>query len=234
MYSGNRLFPTGLLLLALFFCIPGVYGWTFQNWTVIPGQRDLPYDTPVTAQFTLHFDSYMTGSTFEAKDTLSLSTDLSTPHWSIIKTDLLEDQPPVISTIPVNPKSLVRLDGWSLSYSRKRFDLTVTLSGTVPAPDPSGRILLVRVQEQDENGKPLSAGSVKKELSMTVTKTEQTPPVIVAVSDSPVLVKMEPSAYPSPEASAPKQTYTPGPAPLLICCMLAVLVYICARTKWKN
>jgi hypothetical protein len=228
------LFPLVLLLLALFFCIPEVYGWTFQNWTVMPGQRDLPYDTPVTAQFTLHFDSYMTGSTFGAKDTLSLSTDLSTPHWSIIKTDLMEDQPPVISTIPVNPKSLVRLDGWSLSYSRKRFDLTVTLSGTVPAPDPSGRILLVLVQEQDENGKPLTAGSVKKELSMTVTKTEQTPPGIVTVSDTPVVVKKEPSAHPSPEAPPPKQTYSPGPGPLLICCLLALLMYICAHRKRRR
>jgi hypothetical protein len=234
MCSRNRLFRTGLLLVALFFCIPGVHGWTFQNWTVMPGQQDLPYGTPVTAQFTLHFDSYMTGSTFESKDTLLLSTDLSTPQWSITKTDLMEDQPPVTSSIPVNPKSLVRLDGWSLSYPRKRFDLTVTLSGTVPAPDPSGRISVVRVQEQDENGKPLTAGSVKKELSMTVTETEQTPPVIVTVSDTPVVVKMEPSAHPSPEAPAPKQTYSPGPGPLLICCLLAVLVYIRACTKRRG
>ena len=212
MCSCSRL-RFGLFLLALLCCVPGVFGWTFQNWTIMPGQRDLPSGTPVTAQFTLHFDSYMTGSTFEAKDTLLLSTDLSTPKWSITKTDLMEDQPPVISTIPVNPKSLVRLDGWSLSYSRKRFDLTVTLSGTVPDPDPSGRVLLVRVQEQDEKGKPLTAGVVKKELSMTVTKTEQTPPVIVTVSDTPVVVKMEPSDHRSPEVPAPKQTYSPGPGP---------------------
>jgi hypothetical protein len=226
MCSGNRLFRTGLLLLALSFCVPGVHGWTFQNWTVTPGQQDLPYGTPITAQFTLHFDSYMTGSTFEAKDTLLLSTDLTNPRWSITKTDLMEDQPPVISTMPVNQKSQVRLDGWSLSYSRKRFDLAVTLEGTVPAPGSSGRISLVRVQEQDENGKPFAAGVVKKELSIPVTKTEQTPPVIVTVSDTPVVVKMEPSAHPSPEVPAPKQTYSPGPGPLLICCLLALLVYI--------
>jgi hypothetical protein len=51
---------------------------------------------------------------FKAKDTLLLSTDLSNPRWSITKTDLMEDQPPVISTIPVNQKSQVRLDGWLL------------------------------------------------------------------------------------------------------------------------
>jgi hypothetical protein len=234
MYAGNRLFRAGLLLMVLFFCIPGVCGWTFQNWSVTPGQRDLPYGTTVTAQFTLHFDSYMTGSTFDAKDTLSLSTDLSSPHWSITKTDLMEDQPPVISTIPASPKSMVRLDGWSLSYSRKRFDLTVMLSGTVPAPDSSGSISLVHVQEQDENGKPLIAGSVKKDLSMTVTGTEQTPPVILTVSDTPVMVTTEPAVLLTPEVPAPKQTYTPGPAPLLISGMLAVLVYIGARMKRKN
>jgi hypothetical protein len=234
MHAFRSFFRHSLILLFMLCSVQGVWGWTSGNWSVSPAQAKLPPGTPVTAQFQLHFDSWATGITFPSADTLILSTGLASPHWTVSKTDIVEDQPPITREMDITQGSQLRLNGWTLGYTRKQFNLDVQLTGKAPALDQSQSIRIVQVQEMTADAKPISASTVKKEAFVNVPAPEQTTPAEVAVPDTTMVMTMEPVAAVLAGTQLQKQTYSPGPDPLLVCGMLGVCAYMCAMAKRKD
>jgi hypothetical protein len=229
MSSRMLLFRFALLAGFVFISIPGVSGWTFQNWSVTPALSELPPGTPVTADFSVHFDSWTTGSTFEKDNTLTMYTDLSSPQWVVKKVETLEEQPAIIEQVPVRQAAQIRLDSWTLSYSGKRFDLIVQLTGKTPALNQSQSISVLRLQELTPNAKPVAGSVVKKEIIVSVPTPEPTittsAPAVALIQEKNSVATMVPK---TPETPTKKVTYSPGPEPVLVAGMLAGLVCLMA------
>lgn len=222
------------LLLVIFLLVPPAAGWTLSSFSSTPpAGAGLPPGTAVSATYTLHFDSWMTGSTFENDNTLSMSTDLESPQWTAVKREEMDNQEPIVETIPVRQSSIVKLDGWTLSYSSKRFDLIVTLAGTTPERGQTGTIAIVKLQEFTPDAKPVSGTLIKKEMQVviptpvpTLTTPEPTPePTPVAYIE----ITPEPTGTTAPRSPSGRATYAPGPDPALIAGVLAGLVLLGRR-----
>jgi hypothetical protein len=180
----------------------------------------------------------MTGSTFDSSDSLVMFTELANPQWTLATTEIMDDDTPIVTSLPARQSVQVRMDGWLLSFVRKRFDLNVQLNGNVPALNQSRNITLVRVQEMAPNAKPVSGALVKKDLPVYVptpepAATTSAPP---APTDTVIDVTMQQATTTGTivtDAIAPtrKQTYSPGPDPVLACGMLAGLVVLWARRR---
>jgi len=237
MIPGKNLFRACLLLLAVLCGVATVSAWTFQNWSVIPPTTPVQPGTPVSLHYDIHFDSYMTGSTFESSDSLVMYTELANPHWTLATTEILDDGTPIVTSLPDRQSMQARLDGWSLSFVRKRFDLNVQLSGNAPLLNQSQTITLVRVQEMDPDAKPVSGALVKKTLPIAVQAPDTTATTLLPTpADTVIEVTMQQAAttatpVPGPVAPTRKQTYSPGPDPVLVCGMLAGLVMLLARRE---
>jgi hypothetical protein len=235
MISGKTLFRTSLILLVVLCGISTVSAWTIQNWLATPQTSPAQPGTPVSLHYGIHFDSYETGSTFDSQNSLVMYTDLANPQWTVKTTETMDDGTVIDSPIPVRQSAQVRVDGWSLSFSRKQFDLNVQLNGNVPALNQSQNITLVRLQEMDPNAKVVYGTLVKKELPVYVQAPETTVTTPApAPLDTVIEVTMEQAATAgtiAPTAITPtrKQTYSPGPDPLMVCGMLAGLVVLWAR-----
>lgn len=202
MSSRSLLFRFTLLVIFLLISLPGVSGWTFQSWSVSPAVSELPPGTPVKAAFSLHFDSWETGSTFEKDNSLTMYTGLSNPQWVVRKIEAMEDQSPIIEPVPVRQTSLVRLDSWTLSYSGKRFDLSVQLTGTIPALNESGEISVIKLQEMTPGARPVAGSLVQKQIHVVVPTPEPvvTPgtPAIDLTPEATRAVTMVPAAPVTP------------------------------------
>jgi hypothetical protein len=235
MSSRTLLFRFAFLIILLLVSTPGVYGWTFQNWAQTPAVTELPPGTPVRVSYSLHFDSWATGSTFNKDNSLTMYTDLASPQWVVKKVETLEEQPPVVEPVPVRQAAQTKLDGWTLSYSGKRFDLNVELTGTTPALNESRSISVVKVQEMSAGAKPVTGSLVKKEITVSVPTPEPTftenVPATAVIPEVTVVVTMVPKAA---EIPTKKVTYSPGPEPVLIAGMLAGLVCAMAMTRRKH
>jgi hypothetical protein len=231
-------FRLALLITILFLATPAVSGWTLQSWSQNPAGSDIPPGTPVTAGYSLHFDSWMTGSTFENDNSLIMYTDLANPQWVVTKVEPVDDQPAIVEQVPVRQGMQVRLDGWTLSYSRKRFDLNVQLTGTIPARDQSGTISVVRLQEVDASAKPVAGTLIKKEVLVFVPTPEPTPaPAEVTINMTPaeVIVITPGPVAPATELNPTKRvTYSPGPDPLLVTGVLAGLLCLAAVSRRRE
>jgi hypothetical protein len=238
MIPGKNLFRACLLLLAVLCGVTTVSAWTFQNWSVIPPTTPVQPGTPVSLHYDIHFDSYMTGSTFDSSDSLVMYTELANPHWTMTTTEMMDDGTPIVTSLPDRQSMQARLDGWTLSFVRKRFDLNVQLNGKAPLLNQSQNITLIRVQEMAPNAKPVSGALVKKYLPVFVqapepAATTSAPP---APTDTVIDVTMQQATTTGTivtDAIAPtrKQTYSPGPDPVLACGMLAGLVVLWARRR---
>jgi hypothetical protein len=211
--------------------LPPASGWTSQNWSVTPAGAEISAGTPVTAGCSLHFESWETGLTFDEDNSLMLYTDLSSPQWTVKKIETIDDlQPPVIETIATRQTGQVKIDGWSLSYARKRFDIFVELTGNAPAWNQSGTITIVKLQEMAPGSKSVAGTVIKKEKFLLV------PTLLPIVAPSEETIPMTPAEIPevTPEPKVPlttitptkKVTYSPGPEPLLVGGMLAGLVLL--------
>jgi hypothetical protein len=239
MISQKNLFRSCILLLVMLGGVTTVSAWTLQGWSATVRDSPAQPGTPVSLSYAISFDSWMTGTTFDAQNSLVMYTDLANPQWTVAKTETMDDSTQIVTPISVRQSMQVRLDGWSLSFSRKQFDLTVQLSGTVPALNQSQNISLVRVQEMDPDAKMVSGSQVRKEIPVYVPA-----PATIATTPEPapqdtiIDVTMEPTAPavstgttgPVPVTPTRRTTYSPGPDPLLICGMLAGLVVLWART----
>ena len=234
MNTGS-LFRVVLLLTIFTLVMPGVSGWTFTNWSVSPAGATLAPGTPVSLGYSIHFDSWMSGRTFDNDNSLVMYTDLTDPHWTATKIEAMEDQDPIVESVPVRQSAMVKLDGWALSYASKQFDLSVTLTGKTPPLNQTASINLVKVQEMEPGSKPLSGSLIKKEVQVVVPTPEPTQvlTVPVTINMTPaeyVEITTEPTAMTTRSGPAVKQTYSPGPGPVMIVSLLAGLVMVVRMT----
>ena len=240
MISGKNLFRACLLLLAVLCGVTSVSAWTLQNYGATPQVSPAQPGTTVSLHYDIHFDSYMTGSTFDSSDSLVMFTELANPHWTLGTTEIMDDGTPIVTSLPDQKSMQARLDGWSLSFVRKRFDLNVQLNGNVPALNQSRNITLVRVQEMDPNAKPVSGALVKKDLPVFVQTPEPTAttPAPPALTETVIDVTMQQATTTGTIVTdvtpTRKQTYSPGPDPVLVCGMLAGLVVLWARRERRG
>ena len=219
-----------LIIFTMFFLltVPAVSGWTMESWSVVPSGTELLPGTQVEAEYSMYFDSWMTGTTFEPDNTLTMFTELEDPAWTVEKVETLEEQEPIVETIPVRQSKQVGLDGWTLSYSSKRFTVVVGLSGTVPERAQTSTVTILRLQELDPDAKTVPGTLIKKEVQVivptTVATTVTTPAVTVNLTPSE-FIEITPEAQAvTPAAVAPaKTTYSPGPDAVLILGTLAAL-----------
>jgi hypothetical protein len=180
----------------------------------------------VTAGYTMSFSSFESGKTFDPDDSIVMYTDLSNPQWVVTKTEEVNEEP-VTSTLANRQAAQVRLDGWSLSFSKKQFTVDVALTGTVPALNQSAEILVLRLQELDPAAKTVHGTLVKKSALVVVPTPEPTVPMVTPEPEVVIEITPEPIAT-TVTAMTPtkKQTYAPGPDPVMICSMLAGLIFV--------
>ena len=240
MISGKYLFRICILLLIILFGVTTASAWSLNNWAATVQTQPAVPGTPVTVHYNISFSSYMTGTTFDSSDSLVMVTDLSSPQWTVTKTDIQDDDSTDTTALTSSKNRQVRLDGWSLSASRTQFNLNIELSGRVPALNQSQDITLVSLQERDAGAKTVSGTLVKKTLAITVPTPEPTaPPLSPTSADTtePVILQQAAAAAPtSPAVITPtrKQTYSPGPDPLMTCGILAGMLVLWARRAGRK
>lgn len=224
MIPTRDLISSVLLLLAVAAAVPCASAWTLQGWSGPSSGKVLIPGDPVSGGFTLHFDSWETGSTFEKDNSLTLYSDLSNASWTATMIETVNDNDKIRTELISRKAPQVRLDGWRLTFSRKQFDVAVALTGTVPATEASKNIVVLKVQELDENAKPVSGGMIKKENPVFIATTE---PTTVPTTEEVAELVITPDETQTPvttAAPARKQTYSPGPDPVFVCVMLGGLV----------
>jgi hypothetical protein len=163
-----------------------------------------------------------------------MSTDLVNPQWVIKKIETMDDQPPIVEQIPVRQGQIVKIDGWTLSYSRKRFDLAVQLAGKTPALNETKAVAIVKVQEVAPGSKPIASTLVRKEVQVLVPTPEPTvAPAEVTINMTPAeIIEITPDPTVA-ESTAPtrKVTYSPGPGPLPVVGLLGLLIVAMAARR---
>lgn len=217
---------SALISLVFFLIIVPVSAWTFAGWTGPSDGAELQPGSAVSAGYSMSFSSYATGKTFDPDNSLVMYTDLSDPHWVVIKTEEVNDEP-LITRLADRQSAQVRLDGWDLSFSKKQFAVDVALTGTVPDFGQTGEIVLLRLQELDPEAKTVS-GTLMKKTAMVVVPTPL-PTTIPTTEPEELVLEITPVPTGTPVTTAApvkKQTYAPGPDPLLICTMLAGVVIL--------
>jgi len=226
MSSFKILYRLVFVLVILLTLMPRVWGWSVENLVIIPGDGPVSPHTPVTVTYKVHFAS------FNSQNTLDMYTDLSNATWVVTKTDIIEDVPAVTSPLLAKSGSRVRIDGWTLSYVRRQIELNVQLQGTAPDVAQTQDKTIIRVQEWTSDAQPLTDTGISKKYQIFVpTPTPETPPPTLTTAPTQIVQDQntpEPSATPTK-----KQTYSPGPAPVLVCGMLAALVMFMAVTRKK-
>jgi hypothetical protein len=227
MSSLKIIYRLVFVLVVAFILMQGVWGWSVDNLVITPGEGPLSPHTPVTVTYKAHFAS------FNSQNTLDMYTDLSNATWVVTKTDIVEDVPAVTSPLLAKSGSRVRIDGWTLSYSRGRqIEINVQLKGTAPDVAQTQDKTIIRVQEWTPDAKPLTDTGINKKYQIFVpTPIPETPEPVLTQAPTQIITDQttpEPSATPTK-----KQTYSPGPAPVLVCGMLAVLVMFMAVTRKK-
>lgn len=237
MSNSKVFFRSGLFALAIIFIIPCVSAWSFTSWAGPSSQDTLTPGSPVTASWKMSFSSFETGKTFPPDDSLVMFTGLSNPQWVVTMTETVDDKE--ISSILANRQTTqVRLDSWTLSASRKQFDLNVKLTGTVPQYNESQEIIVLRLEERDPNAAVVKGTQTKKTAQVVVSTpvptvmptTMQTPEAVLVITPEPTESEMPVQT----QIPMKKQTYAPGPDPLLICGMLAGLVLVVGLTRRKT
>jgi len=227
-------FRIGFLMVAALLIVPCASAWTFGSWSDTTRQAALPPGSPVNISYVISFNSYDTGTTFESDDTLVMNTDLADPRWVVTMTETLDDETLQTSSLTASRSMTVRLDGWSLSFSRKQFTVNVRLDGTIPARNQSQEITLVRLRELDPNAELVTGTQVKKVAQVSIPTPEPTAEPTVIVEETVLVITPEPTTADATIVPTKKQTYSPGPDPVLICGLLAGLVLVAGLVKrWK-
>jgi hypothetical protein len=185
----------------------------------------------------MDFSSYDTGSTFESDDSLVMYSDLADPKWVVTMTETINEEPST-STLLTRQAIQVRVDGWSLSFSRKQFYLTVTLTGTVPEREQSGEIMILKLQELDGSANLVPGTLTKKTAQVIIPTPEPTPEPTVIPEDTVLVITPELTTLPVTESAtmAPgtKLTYSPGPDALLVCCLMAAMVFVLGLVRRRG
>jgi hypothetical protein len=227
-----------LIFLLLLVSMQGVSAWNVQNLAIKPASGPISPGTPVTATCTIHFDSWMAGLTFPSQHSLDMYTDLSNASWIVTKTEIGGDRPAEPAPFAEKSGVRVRVDGWSLSYASTTFELDVQLKGVAPDVGQAQDKIIIRVQERDSDGEPLTDTVFTRKYQVSVptpTPAPSTPAPVPATTGTATSGTVpEQEITPAiPVTPAKKQTYTPGPEPVLVMGMVAGLFMILAAKK-KN
>jgi hypothetical protein len=237
MCPRTMLFRYGLVVTLMLISLPWVSGFSFQNYSAVPVGSEISAGTPVNAGFTLHFDSWDTGSTFDKDNLLRFNTDLTDAQWTMTTVEPMDDQPSIVQQLPARQGAQVKVDGWSLSFSRKKFDLLVQLTGTAPSRNQTGTITIIKLQEITPASKTVGS-AIQKEKTLTVPTTVPTaaPPLdtVTMVPGEQIEVTPEQAAPVTTTVPTKKVTYSPGPGPLMIAGLLAGLVLLASCTKRRE
>jgi len=210
--------------------VEGAGAFTVQDVVITPSTDPVAPETAVTATYTIHMDSWMTGTTFESGHTLDMYTELSNPSWYVtMSLRDEEDMEPVVSTVLQKSSMRARIDGWTLSYSSAQIDLAVTLKGTTPEVSGSQSRVIFRVQELDGSAEVVSGTTTTRKYQVAVPTTPPTP----TPSPTTEAVTTVPTTETPPPTPTVKQTYSPGPGALAICGTLAALVVAVAWVRRK-
>lgn len=223
-----------LVALVFFLIVMPVSAWTFAGWTGPSPGAELQPGSKVSAGYSMSFSSFDTGKTFDPDNSLVMYTDLADPHWVVVKTEEVNEEP--LSMRLVDRQSAqVRLDGWDLSFSKKQFTVDVALTGTVPDFDQTGEIVVLRLQELDPEAKTVYGKLIKK-TAMVVVPTP-VPTAVPTTAPEEVVLEITPVPTENPVTKATpvkKQTYAPGPDPLLVCTMLAGGIIIAGLFRHRH
>ena len=203
------------LLFVLLFCIivPGVSGWAVENMRILPAGGTVASQAPVSVEYSVAFDSFMTGTTFESEHSLEMYTELADPYWTATLTDIDEDSGNTVTPLGNKNGIRYRIEGWTLSYQRKQLELKVTLTGKAPAVATTQTKTIIRIQERDEEAGIVSGAgkTVQYQIIAPAPVTTATTPLATA----PPATSPPPTAAPATTPTT-KQTYSPGPDLFLI------------------
>lgn len=221
MNQSQVFFRSALMLLVAFLVVTPVSAWTFSGWTGPSPGAELQPGSRVSAGYSMSFSSFESGTTFDSDNSLVMFTDLTDPHWVVVKTEEVNEEP-LVTNLADRQSAQVRLDGWDLSFSRKQFTVDVALTGTAPDFGQTGEIVVLRLQELDPEAKTVSGKLIKK-TAMVIVPT-QAPTAVPTTEPVEVVIEITPDPEKTTVTTAApgkKQTYAPGPEPLLICSLLA-------------
>jgi hypothetical protein len=234
MNDSTVFFRLALAALVLFLGVVPVSAWTFSGWTGPSEGAEFQPGSPLSAGYSMSFSSFDTGKTFDSDNSLVMYTDLTDPHWVLVKTEEVNEEQ-LTTQLADRHSAQVRLDGWDLSFSRKQFAIDVALTGTVPDFDQTGEIVVLRLQELDPSAKTVNDKLVKKTAMVVVPTTVPTP--VPTMAPEEVVIEITPLPTENPvtkTAPVKKQTYAPGPDPLLLCCMLAGGIFIAGLFRHRH
>lgn len=234
MNNSPVFFRSALAALVFFIIVMPVSAWTFSGWSGPSPGAELQPGSEVRAGYSMSFSSYDTGKTFDSDNSLVMYTDLADPHWVVIKTEEVNEEP-LTTRLADRQSAQVRLDGWDLSFSRKQFVVDVALTGTVPDFDQTGEIVVLRLQELDPEAKTVY-GKLMKKTAMVVVPTPE-PTAVPTTAPEEVVLEITPVPTENPVTKATptkKQTYAPGPDPLLVCTMLAGGIIIAGLFRHRH
>lgn len=224
----------GLITVAFILMISGASAWTIQNWAGPADGAALSPGTVVNAPFEINFNLW-SDNKFDSAHSITLYSDLADAQWTATKTVMVNDETPVTTQLVSRKAIQVKLSGWDLSDSQSSYKVTVRLTGTVPEVPTTQGITVLRIQEVDSDASLISGSVVKK----TVTVEVPTPEPTLAPTPEETMLVLTPeqtSAAPTATAISPtkKQTYSPGPDPLVICGVLACFLIGLGMARRRN
>jgi len=152
-----------LIAVSFLLCVQAVSAFTVSSVNIAPTGALTP-GTAVTVSYKVDFQS--SGSTtFSSSNDLHMSTELLNPKWTYtILIDGVENP-----RQPTGGKSIT-LTGFELSYkSGTEESVRVTLEGTAPTVDKTTDKTIVKIQELDSSGSPITSSIVEKKVSVINT-----------------------------------------------------------------
>jgi hypothetical protein len=123
--------------------------------SLTPGQR-------VSVSYGVNFP-LVSGKTFESANTLDMYTDLSNAKWSVIKIETPEGVKPIESPLFNQGGPRAQLGGWILSYPDRELSIRVIMDGIAPEVDTTQNKIILKINELDSYGKPVSTTGYVKE-----------------------------------------------------------------------
>jgi hypothetical protein len=161
-----------VLILLLIICIHTVSAIAVTSVTIDPSGSLTP-GTPVTVQFKIE-----SSGVFPSAGEIQLFTDLDKPAWTYtIIVNGIENLRPVMGG------RTLTISGFELSYKTSdEVTVRVTLEGVAPSVTQTANKTLVRIQEYDTNGKPITSSVVEK-TAMVINTGEVATTIATADSD---------------------------------------------------
>ena len=150
-----------LASLILICCIPFVSAYMINNVNIDPSGSLTPGQR-VSVTYGVSFP-LTNGKTFESADTLDMYTDLANAKWSIVKIETYEGVPPIETPLFNQGGPRAQVGGWILSYPDRELAIRVTLDGVAPEVDTTQNKTILKVNELDSYGKPISTTGYLKE-----------------------------------------------------------------------